>query len=443
MLRSDSLRLVAEVNEYLDTIDEQGTLDMGRREKLEEFKSEMLERGFAAPFLAMMAQTRSELEDEAAEDMHDRSRQLKRLRYVASLKKFTLNRLRVSLAAHKLAQALQESGRGALVSCLPLGGSYIKELTSAGEMAAEGYHYLMSIFLPRRFNISSASAVIKAVSGGEEKEKELDLGESADPTQELRELLGKTKGVKEIQIAQKPKGLIKNHSTRVALFTAAAVYAEKEARAKMIEDENQSSKVRSYNTLLHKHGIVSDVPLSALEGMDALHEEAIKAGFASKVHGEFVMEEELELALHKRRAKYRQMCTEGAGKTVFGLLAWYYVCFRAEGRKAYGAMPAILAEPDEKLLHVMHELQEEGELLKHPDRLLAQKMALESRAPPLPSKEWGPAFIALKIGQDAAWAARYFNSDEAAISAAMPLVKSLISQPAGRGAKFLEGLKKK
>ncbi|VVB57300.1 Uncharacterised protein [uncultured archaeon] len=439
---SDSLRLVAEVNGFLDSIDEQGRIDADRVPQLEAYKAEMLERGFGAPFLAMVAQARAELEDETADDMKDRSRQLKRLRYVASLKKFTLNRLRVSLAAHRLAQAMQESGRANMAEYLPRGGSYVKALSDGGEMAAEAYHYLMSLFLPRRFSISAASAVIKAVSGGQEEHKEVDLSNSEDAAHDLKELLGKTKGVREIAIAQKPKGLIRNHSTRVALFTAAAVGAEKKARQKMKEEEGTDAKLVAYNDLLRKHGIVPDVPVTALEGMEALRQEALAGGFAQKVHGELLMEEELELALHKRRAKYRRLCIDGAGETVYGLLTWYYVCFHAQGRKSYGAMPAVNAEPDEQLLHVMHELQPAQDALKHPDRMLAQKMALEARAPPLPSRAWGPAFMALKSGQDAKWAAEYFHVEEEAVAQAMPVVESLVSQPGGRGAKFLQGLKK-
>ena len=451
---SDSLSFVAEVNRYLDSVDEQGTLDEGRMARLEEYKAGMLERGFNAPFLAMLAQTRAEMEEEAAADAQDRSRQLKRLRYIASLKRFTFNRLRVALATHKLAGALRESGQGALIPCLPLGGSYVKALSNAGEMAAEAYHYLMGLFLPRRFSIAGASALIKAAAGEKTEEKEVDLGESENPSEDLRALLGKTKGVKEVAIAQKPKGLIRNHSTRVALFTAASIAAEKEAREIMKEEMEKDAgpqtganadagrRLKDYNALLHKNNIVPDVPLPALEGMEKLAEEAVAGGFARRVHGQIVMDEELELALHKRRARYRHLCIEGAGRRVFGLLVWYYVCLHAQGRKDYGSMPAVLAEPDEKLLHMLHELQPAGDPLKHPDRLLMQKLQLEGRAPPLPSRAWGPAFIALKTGQDAAWAAKYFAADEAAISQAIPIVKSLLARPGGRGAKFLQELKK-
>jgi len=441
---SDALRLVSEVNSYLDSVDEQGSFDEARMPKLEDFKTQMLERGFNAPFQAMMAQTRAEMEDEEADDLADKSKQIKRFRYIAALKRFTLNRTRVALASHKLAQALRESGQAALIPHLPFGGSYVKALSQSGDMGMEGYHFLMGLFTPRRFNLSSASALIKT-AGAKNEEKELDLGAEEDPASALKGLLSKGRGSKTITIQNRPITLIKNHSTRVALFTMASCATEAKARQTMKEEEKGDRRLGDYNALLHRYGLVADVEIvQVAEVLPKLLEEAAKGGFVVKTKaGDFLMEEKLEAQLHARRAQHRHLCIEGTRAIVYRLILWYYVCFHSEGRKSYGAMPSVLAEPDEQQLRVLKELQPQEGSLKHVDRIVVSKLQAEGRAPPLPSKVWGPAFVALKANKKAKWAAETFFAEEQAIADAMLLVKGLLEAPEGRGSKFLGALKKK
>jgi len=390
----------------------------------------------------MMAQTKSEMEEEEAEDLADKSKQIKRLRYIASLKRFTLNRTRVALASHKLAQAVRESGQAAMSQYLPYGGSYVNAMSNAGDMGMEGYHFLMSLFTPRKLNLSTASAVIGEDGKGQ---KELDLGGEDNPAEAIQKLIGGGKTPKSLVIQSRPITLIKNHSTRVALFTMAACAAEAKARKVMKEEESENEQVREYNALLHKNGIVADVEIAQLaEIMPKMLEEAARCGFVVKTKsGDYLMEEKLEATLHERRARRRHLCIENTRAAVFRLLMWYYTCFHAEGRRGYGAMPSVLAEPDEQQMHVFRELQPQEETIKHPDHIMALKFAMEKSAPPLPANVWGPAFVAIKAGKNASWAAALFAGEEKAIADAMPLVGSLAGQPLGRGSKFLDALKKK
>ena len=201
---TDSLELVAEVNEFLDTIDESGKFEPKRQSKLEAYKTAMLEAGFNAPFSAMIAQARDLGDDEeSADDTQDRSKQVKRMRYIASLKKFTLNRLRVALASHRLEQALRESGRGELAEDLPFGGAYVKEMSKGGEMALEGYQYVMGLFQPKRFQLTGASAIIKTEK---DKPQTLELDEE-DVAANLKALAGKGK-IKDIIISTQKQSLV-------------------------------------------------------------------------------------------------------------------------------------------------------------------------------------------------------------------------------------------
>src|ERR1035437_4066487 len=116
---SESLRFLSEVNNYLDSIDEAGDFRAERLEKLQAYKTEMLAFGFNAPFSAMMAQAKEELDEPTPDDVQDLRKQSSRARYIASLKKFSLNRVRVACAAHQLARALLDRKRPELVALLP------------------------------------------------------------------------------------------------------------------------------------------------------------------------------------------------------------------------------------------------------------------------------------------------------------------------------------
>lgn len=437
----DSLELVAEANEYLDSIDEQGQYDPARVAKLGEYKAAMLEAGFNAPFTSMLAQARAaEGDEDSGDDMADRSKQVKRLRYIASLKKFTLNRLRVSLAAHHLAQAMKDSGRPANVAELPFGGSYVKALSNAGEMALEGYHHCMSLLQPRRFSITGASALIRTEKG---KAQALDL-DKEDAAASIKALAGGTK-IKELIIRSQKQSLIKNHSTRVALLTMAAVMAEKKARAVMDEEEKGDAQVAGYNRLLKKHGVVIDSNILVDDGrFEACQEEAARAGYLKKMKTSqsLMLDEELELKLFKRKQRHRHMAMDEAGAIVYHLLEWYYTCMHAEARKSYGAMPAVLAEPNEEQLGVLNHLQPRNHPLNHPAKILFEKIKMEAKNPPLPPKVWGPAFLAWRARLKSDWASSEFGVAEKDVAEALPVIRSLGEKTGGRGAKFLEGLKK-
>ena len=439
----DPLELVAEVNEYLDSIDEHGHYEPARVPVLEKYKADMLAAGFNAPFTSMIAQSRELGEDEdSAEDMQDRSKQVKRMRYIASLKKFTLNRLRVGLAAHHLAQAMKDSGRPANAATLPFGGSYVKALSQAGEMALEGYHHCMSLLQPRRFQVTGASALIRTEKG---KAQAIDLDEE-DVAASIKALAGGKAKIKELIIRSQKQSIIKNHSTRVALITMAAIVADRKARAVMDADEKSDAQVAGYNRLLQKHGVVVDSNILVDDPrFEACQEEAKRAGYVKKMPKSqtLMLDEELELKLFKRKQKHRHMAMDEAGAIVYHLLEWYYTCLHAEARKAYGAMPAVLAEPNEEQLGVLNHLQPASHPLNHPAKIIFEKIRMEKKNPPLPSAVWGPAFLVWRARLKADWASAEFGVEEKEIAEALLVIRSLGEKTDGRGAKFLEGLKKK
>jgi Zn-finger domain-containing protein len=123
-----SLSIANEANNFLDIISPEKEIEEGRLEKLNEFKNAMILHGFNAPFSALLAMSKGEADTQAAEELQDQKKHAKLVRYIASLKKFTLSRVRVAIAAHRLAAGLADAGKPHLIRYLPLDGSYRKML---------------------------------------------------------------------------------------------------------------------------------------------------------------------------------------------------------------------------------------------------------------------------------------------------------------------------
>ncbi|MDE1798184.1 MAG: DUF530 family protein [Candidatus Micrarchaeota archaeon] len=439
---SESLRFLSEVNAYLDSIDEAGDFRAERLEKLLEYKTEMLAFGFNAPFSAMMAQAKEELDEPTADENTDLRKQSQRARYVASLKKFSLNRVRVACAAHQVARALTDRARPELVALLPLGGSYRRALFAGGEAAVEAYRKLISLLQQRRFNVQGASAVVSLVQDGQEVERSIELGEGVDAKAQIKKMFGAGAQVKNVMLKRKSVALIKNYSTKVALFTVAALDGAHLAKQWMDEEEAKDERLVKYNSILRKHGLSPDVVLVETERFENVKKEAQEAGFLTRVKGEWKMEEGFISLLHSRRARRRRLAMDRADGLVYSLLQWYYIVFNSDARKAYGAMPSVLAEPDEEQLSVLTDLAPSGYPLAHGAKVIHAKLVFEKAAPPLPSRAWGPAFVCVRGQLPASWAATEFGVKEEEIAKAMPMVKSLVEKPTGRGAAFIADLKK-
>lgn len=438
-----SLQLVRAANELLDSIDEKGERRPERLEELSELRAQMLLAGFNAPFSALMAASRDEMDEASADDMADVRKHMREVRYIASLKRFTLNRVRVASAAHRLADALADSGRSALIPLLPLGGSYRQALLEGGETAVEAYRKLMALFDQRSFSVRSASAVVNVVQDGEEVERTVDLEAGGDAKKTVARIFGEGATIRQVVLKKKASGLIKNHSTRVALFTLAARLGAREARAWTETQISGDDALARYNAILRKNGLTPNAVLTDSERFEKVKAEAHKAGFLTRNKaGDWVMDEEFEARLHRLRAQARRMAMERADLEVYRLLQWYYACFHAEGRKAYASMPAVLAEPSEAQLAVLNDLKPGHYPLSHPPRVLRAKMEFEAQAPPLPPREWGAAFVCLRAGLEPKWAEDELGVEAAKVASAMPLVKSLSEKPEGRAGAFVAELKK-
>ncbi|MFH1306511.1 MAG: DUF530 family protein [Candidatus Micrarchaeota archaeon] len=440
---SESLRLANEANNYMDAINNSSEILDEREEKLQELKAKMIWYGFNSPFRVLVARAREERQENSAEEAQDQKKHTKQIRYIASLKKFTLNRTRVAIAAHKIAKALQEFGNEEVVKYLPLNGAYRKMLTDAGESAVEAYRKLLTIFEQKRYPMKTASALISLMQDGMEVERTVQIDANKDARKAIEKMFGKNAKVKDVQLKRKAAGLIKNYSTKVALFTMAALHAAEEAGRKLLEEEEGNGALKKYNQILRESGLSADCSIIESERFEDVKKRMVKEGFVQKIGYDWVMDEEFEALLYRRRQEKKRNAMNEADLLVYRLLQWYYITMHKDSRMVYGAMPSVLANPDEARLSVLQELAPPGYAVKHPPKVIGQKLKMEENAPPMNSRAWGPAFLCIKAKVDAKWAAEEMNVDEGEIASAIPIVKGLVEKPEGRGAEFLQKLKER
>lgn len=438
---ASSLSVANEANDFLDSINADSPIPEGRLEKLQELKAQMILYGFNAPFSALVARTKAEAIEPSAEEVQDQKKHAKFIRYIASLKKFTLNRIRAAISAHKLAIALADAGKPNFIRYLPLNGAYKQMLTEEGELAAESYRTLLSIFEQKRYPMRTASALIGFMQDGVEVERTIQLDANKDAKQSIENMFGKEATVKDVVLKKKSAGLIRNYSTKVSLFTMASICASISAKRLALEEEKKNERLAKYNSILRANKLVPDIGITETERFENVKQEMLKEGFLQKKLGRWLMDEEFEALLYRRRNQKRKSAMEFANLEVYRLLQWYYICMHADARKSYFGMPSVLAEPDEAHLAVLSELAPPNYPISHPPKLISGKLKMEEGAPPIPSRFWGPAYLCVKENLDKKWVCKELNIPETELENAISMVKNLVEKPSGRGAQFLESLK--
>jgi len=189
-MTDEPLVLIQEANQFLDEIDERRTHDEKNIPTLEQLRSQMILLGFNAPFSALLSQAKAELDEADASELADQRKQARQIRYIASLKKSVLNRVRVALAAHRLRPALEAAGLSNFASRLPFGGSHLALLSQGGDYAADAYRKLMMLFERRSFSMAGATVTVKFMQDGQISERTLSLDAGADAKAAVQKLFG-------------------------------------------------------------------------------------------------------------------------------------------------------------------------------------------------------------------------------------------------------------
>jgi Zn-finger domain-containing protein len=436
----DSIEAINETNDFLDSLQNPNEQSL---EKLLEYRTKMIELGFNSPFKTLFAKMSQEYIEDVANEAQDIKKHLKEIRYLAFLKRSTLNRVRVAIASHHLLNAFKDFDATHLNKYLPIEGDYKKRIINAGESTAQTYHELVSKFENRQHKILSASAIVSFMQDGIKKEENIEIQNGENAQDVAKQKFGENAVVEDLKLKRKTPTLIKNHSTKTSLFCAVCTYAQEIVEKKMIENEKEDENIKIYNQILRQNGLVADSQITQSERFEDVKEKIHEHKLIEKKGFDWEMSDEFASKLHRRREQRRKMILSIAQNELFKILQWYYICHSKDSRSTYGAMPSVIAQPKKEQLIVMNEISPIGYAIKNPTEIIFKKIQMEDVSLPLSSKIWGPAFVCIESHADAKWIATEFKIEQKELETAILLIRPLIEKPDGRGAQFLQSLKKK
>ncbi|MCX8163653.1 MAG: DUF530 family protein [Candidatus Micrarchaeota archaeon] len=396
-----SVVLIKRANDFLDDLAASPTSDEEILKKIEEFKNQMLMLDFNAPFRAVLQKTYSEVEENSVLNSLDQKKQKNYIIYLASLKKFTLNRVAVAYAAHKFKNSLERFGYNYLVEFLPLGGEYRQKLSDI--YALEAYLHLQEIFKPMQI---------------EQYSKNINFQ-------------------KNYKIVTKKKVIFKSHSSKVALFSAIALFASKKAQKEV--DETATEKINLYNSILKSCGFIADILPSNFENFPFLLEKLKQTNLLYHSKEKFYLEPELEARLNKRRMEKKNKAVFYACQILFDLLFDYYLTTNSSSREGGQLFYSITPTPAKEHLEVFDLLYQEQKF--KPSAFLEEKFILEQKNIPLNPKIVGVAFLYLKTGLALEELSKRYKIKEEEIKEAVEILQHLTQREDSKLSLFLEGLK--
>lgn len=423
-----SIALLSSANELMDSARgfSEETL-----ERLLDLRGKMLNAGFDAPFAGVLAKTASEMEELSPAEIDDLKKQVGSMRYIASLKKFTLNRARVSIAAHRLAKFLGDSGS------LPMDGNFVRRLAEAGDFAIVAYREMMDSLEGFGSSNSQAIATVEYSKNGERHTATMRLASGGDAQISARAAFGPDAKIASVRLQRGKSGIIRGKGTRIAILAHFAIQASLEVKGELDGMEGGDRRVALYNSILSKNHLVRDSRLDSAEGFLHVKKELEKAGLMKKGKGgRWELEGKLEKAVSKRR-KFAHAQTKGrALERLWRMLFLHYMGTNAAAREAQKSIPGLASRPTAEQLEPFGKVN-----IGIPDSvsLVQRKIGSEGKSGGMDARLFGIGYAAYAGGATQAAVAKMFGVGEKEALWAKRRVGGLLG---GRGAEFLSKLKR-
>ena len=456
-----SLAILREANDFLDAIGEGKEYKPANAARIDLFRVEMLDLGFNAPFSALLKMTAEEMEEMESSDFDDLKKQMRQIKYIANLKKATLRRVRVALAAHKIAESALKRGREDLVKFLPIDGNHISIMAKTGEAGLHAYSMLMKSIVEGERGYRAVVEVEVEV-GGEKITRQVRLLEGEKIDERMKREFGESAVLKEVRIVRASSAIIKNKSSRVAILCGEVARGTDVAKKKLEEEEKSEPSIREYNAILSAEKLERDVRIDIVSGFEKLKQKMVEKKLARMEKGEFLLDEKLGAEIRRRRMLREQITLDEAAKHLLSDMIKFYVLNGKAEREMNAPYPTLASEPTSEQLTLFNLLDDLIEV-KGIAKILAKKFGAEKMGLRMKSAPFGAAVFAIESKKDAAWCSEFFGVPEADISEAIGKVRASIGSAkkevgagkeakegeaagelgAGRGTDFLNKLKKR
>ncbi|MEM3372600.1 MAG: DUF530 family protein [Candidatus Anstonellales archaeon] len=283
--------LLGKANEFLDRIDSFNPKNIA---KIQELVEKMQNQGFANPFKPILIPLKDV--EVSAETKKDIRRQIRKMKEIYLLKKFTLRRAKVSFAAHSLCNHFKKTNYFLeLEKYLPYDGSYVKRIASYNIYAYEAYLAIMQ-FLSTSIEEYSVLITLKYK---DEKDNEIienfKLINPNNINERIKAIYGNSAQILGTKFLNPQKNLIKGVAYRIALTTALTTYSLEKNRD-FINDllENKTSeKYRKYSKIMKAHKLNELYRIDLVNGYEEVKEEIVKKDLGFYDSQEFFLDNDL------------------------------------------------------------------------------------------------------------------------------------------------------
>ncbi|MCX8166785.1 MAG: DUF530 domain-containing protein [Candidatus Micrarchaeota archaeon] len=287
-LTSESL--IGKTNELLDSIH---NFNPSNIQVIEELVETMKNMGFANPFKPIIVPLKDV--EVSADTKKDIKRQIKKMKEIYLLKKYTLRRAKVAYAAHRLCNHFKNTNYfNELIHYLPYDGSYVKRIATYNIYAYECYLTLMQ-FLST--SVEEYSVLVTLKYRNEKDNEVIESFKLINPNninERVKAIYGNSAEIIGTKFLNPLKTLIKGAEYRIALATALTSHSV-EQNLEFIDRaiKNTSDKFKKYDELMKKNKLNSLYRIDLVNGYEEVKEELVNSNLAFYDGEEFFLDNEL------------------------------------------------------------------------------------------------------------------------------------------------------
>lgn len=395
--------------------------------KLQEYRTEMKRAGFNSPFLGLLSMTRQEVEDSSEEESQDLAKQIEKIQNLARMKKYSLNRVRVALAAHKAALGIIQGGLEAqMLEELPLDGNYISAIVSAREAGLHAFKSLMNLLEANAEKEKTIFVTVEFEKEGKKEQKTFKLASAKNIEEKIKRDFGASARIVSTRMGKSSDALVRKRSARACLSAAYAAAAFKQAAA---NTSRRSALLGEYTRLMAENGLDGSARLDVVEGFESVKKKMSASGLGTFENEEFVLKEELKHEMARERAVLRDVCERKAKRMLALDLFNYFMLFPRKEREKGTVFPALNASVSKEKLEFLNEALRETLETEDAAGIVLRKLEAEKLALKLDSKAFGAAFAFFSTPKSLEWCAKHFKVEERKMKEAAAVLAQHVEAP--------------
>lgn len=354
-------------------------------EKLYDFRDTMEIKGYKAPYSSLIRPSRSTTSDLRADEIHDVSRQTQYFRMKAAAKKNVLDRVKSSIASHKIAIGhleefaiikcavckkefkkheiemveygncacgssdliFKQNKRGIyrldIIPYLPLSGEYMLRMSDLSPLSREAFRNIVRILKhEKRGIVKTLSLVVKVFEEGRwiRKRVNMDAEDDQNYEKEIRKKYGPNARIEFLQFHRKKPAIINDRHVQTALSIAYVKCASNIASKIMdnLLDMELSDKKRLeiYDNAFKKASEFADSVTDEIDDRDILKsDKLVELLDKHNLCKEGKIDNDLKRDINKRNQIKRKLFIEMPRILILWDIAKYYLSTSYDRRNKY------------------------------------------------------------------------------------------------------------